>query len=233
MPKPQRPIYVLRLRPLPRVDGIKALRRGLKFLLRQCGLQCLGSETRKPNGETPMPRTSKQVIAEQQKQADRDRAQKPAQPVPSPSRRCRPPSTTAARASVILTTCAPSGIVGRLVKFDARKASSSSPTTARPSPRPRTSSCWPIRRWSPGSSSTATASRRRASAGCSTEDFVLPPREELGDTDPSRLADRPVGQARRPVEARANGGAAPAGDARTADVLHHDRRPGAVPSATC
>ena len=41
MPAPQRQIYVLRLRPLPRVDGIKALRRGLKLLLRQCGLQCL------------------------------------------------------------------------------------------------------------------------------------------------------------------------------------------------
>ena len=41
MPKSQRPIYLLRLRPLPRVDGVKALRRGLKMLLRHCGLQCL------------------------------------------------------------------------------------------------------------------------------------------------------------------------------------------------
>jgi hypothetical protein len=33
-------VYVVRLRPLPGVDAIKALRRGLKYLLRYCGLRC-------------------------------------------------------------------------------------------------------------------------------------------------------------------------------------------------
>ena len=36
-----RPTFLLRLRPLPRVDPIKALRKALKLLLRQCSLQCL------------------------------------------------------------------------------------------------------------------------------------------------------------------------------------------------
>ena len=41
---PSRPIYVLRLQPLPRVDPIRALRRGLKYLLRVCGLKCISVE---------------------------------------------------------------------------------------------------------------------------------------------------------------------------------------------
>jgi hypothetical protein len=36
-----RPIYLLRLRPEPRVDSVRALRRGLKLLFRQCRLRCL------------------------------------------------------------------------------------------------------------------------------------------------------------------------------------------------
>jgi hypothetical protein len=34
-------VFVVTLRPLPGVDAIKALRRGLKYLLRHCGLRCL------------------------------------------------------------------------------------------------------------------------------------------------------------------------------------------------
>ena len=41
---PSRPIYVLRLQPLPCVDGIRALRRALKYLLRACGLRCISVE---------------------------------------------------------------------------------------------------------------------------------------------------------------------------------------------
>jgi hypothetical protein len=38
----ERPIYLLRLRPEPHVvDPIRALRRGLKYLLRQTGLRCV------------------------------------------------------------------------------------------------------------------------------------------------------------------------------------------------
>jgi hypothetical protein len=36
-----RPIFVLQLRPLPNIDGIKALRSALKRLLRDHGLQCI------------------------------------------------------------------------------------------------------------------------------------------------------------------------------------------------
>ena len=72
MPKPQRQIYVLRLRPLPRVDGIKALRRGLKMLLRQCGLQCLEVKLETPKEESQCREHAKQIIAEQKKQAERD-----------------------------------------------------------------------------------------------------------------------------------------------------------------
>jgi hypothetical protein len=33
-------VFIVKLRPLPSVDAIKALRRGLKYLLRKCGLRC-------------------------------------------------------------------------------------------------------------------------------------------------------------------------------------------------
>lgn len=38
------PIYVLKLQALPGVDAIKALRQGLKYLLRRCGLKCVSVE---------------------------------------------------------------------------------------------------------------------------------------------------------------------------------------------
>jgi hypothetical protein len=37
----ERPVYVITLRPLPRVDAVKALRRMLKYTLRQCGLRAV------------------------------------------------------------------------------------------------------------------------------------------------------------------------------------------------
>jgi hypothetical protein len=39
-----RPVFVLALRPEPHVDGLKALRAGLKTLLRRHGLRCTGLE---------------------------------------------------------------------------------------------------------------------------------------------------------------------------------------------
>jgi hypothetical protein len=36
-----RTVYLLRLRPEPRVDSVRALRHALKILFRQCGLRCL------------------------------------------------------------------------------------------------------------------------------------------------------------------------------------------------
>jgi hypothetical protein len=38
------PIFVVRLRAPRGVDAIKALRRLLKFALRQCGLRCVSAE---------------------------------------------------------------------------------------------------------------------------------------------------------------------------------------------
>jgi hypothetical protein len=39
--EPERAVFLLRLRALPHVDGIKMLRRLLKYALRQCGLRAL------------------------------------------------------------------------------------------------------------------------------------------------------------------------------------------------
>jgi hypothetical protein len=41
--RPGRPTYLVRLRPEPGVDPIRALRRGLKSLLRQHGLRCISA----------------------------------------------------------------------------------------------------------------------------------------------------------------------------------------------
>jgi hypothetical protein len=41
---PDRPIYVLQVQPLPRVDGVQALKRALKYMLRVCGLKCISVE---------------------------------------------------------------------------------------------------------------------------------------------------------------------------------------------
>ena len=81
MPKPQRPIYLLRLRPLPRVDGIQALRRGLKLLLRQCGLRCLEVKLETSNGEIKWHEHRNRYSPNSKNMADRDRAQKPARAV--------------------------------------------------------------------------------------------------------------------------------------------------------
>jgi hypothetical protein len=40
-PADRRPVFVIRLRPEPRVDPIRALRGGLKALKRQFGLKCV------------------------------------------------------------------------------------------------------------------------------------------------------------------------------------------------
>ena len=40
-PKEARPIFVLRLRPEPRVDAVRALRAALKALLRRFGLRAI------------------------------------------------------------------------------------------------------------------------------------------------------------------------------------------------
>jgi hypothetical protein len=48
---PQRPVFVLQLRPEPRVDAIRALRQALKTLLRRHGLRCLSVEKIPSAGE--------------------------------------------------------------------------------------------------------------------------------------------------------------------------------------
>jgi hypothetical protein len=44
----ERPIFRLRLQPLPHVDAVKALRAALKILLRRFGLRCLSAEPETP-----------------------------------------------------------------------------------------------------------------------------------------------------------------------------------------
>ena len=50
-----RDVYVLYLRPEPNVDGIRALRRGLKLLLRLCGLRCVSITTKKEKNSARWP----------------------------------------------------------------------------------------------------------------------------------------------------------------------------------
>jgi hypothetical protein len=45
------PLPIVRLRPLPNVDGIRAIRAALKTLLRQFGLKCLSIEIETANLE--------------------------------------------------------------------------------------------------------------------------------------------------------------------------------------
>jgi hypothetical protein len=45
----ERPIFRLRLQPLPRVDAVKALRAALKTLLRRHQLRCLSVEPETPS----------------------------------------------------------------------------------------------------------------------------------------------------------------------------------------
>ena len=47
-PAPERPVFIVYLRPEPRVDGTRALRRALKILLRRFGLRAISVEERKP-----------------------------------------------------------------------------------------------------------------------------------------------------------------------------------------
>jgi hypothetical protein len=51
----RRPVYLLRLQPLPRVDPIRALRGALKTLLRQHGMRCLSLDKEVNNPKTPEP----------------------------------------------------------------------------------------------------------------------------------------------------------------------------------
>jgi hypothetical protein len=41
VPAAERPVFTIRLRPERGIDGTRALRRGLKYLLRVCGLRAL------------------------------------------------------------------------------------------------------------------------------------------------------------------------------------------------
>ena len=52
MPAPQRPIYVLRIRGLPRTDEVRALRSLLKRMLREFRFQCLSIEPETRKDET-------------------------------------------------------------------------------------------------------------------------------------------------------------------------------------
>lgn len=45
--------YLIRLAPLKGVDGIKALRRLLKFALRACSLRCISAEEISDDEHTP------------------------------------------------------------------------------------------------------------------------------------------------------------------------------------
>ena len=181
MTKPRRPVFLLRLRPLPRVDGITALRRGLKYLLRQCALQCL-----EVKGETQrrkqMPRTARQVIAEQNKQAERDRAQQPpaqSVTVAKPTLPATPDQRTAHQR--YLDDIAPSGIAGRLIKFSKEGQFVFADTSEIVAESDDfvalvNETLVSYIKFNDGAPPTRIG-------GLHYQGFVLPPEEELGDTD--------------------------------------------------
>jgi hypothetical protein len=70
-----------------------------------------------------MPRTSKQVLAEQQKQADTERERKPASAqLPTVNKAALPATSDPdALRQRLLDDVAPSGIIGRLIKFDGKE----------------------------------------------------------------------------------------------------------------
>lgn len=53
VPSKDRPVFTLRLRPLPHVDPTRALRRALKLALRGYGFECIDYERDPPIGPPP------------------------------------------------------------------------------------------------------------------------------------------------------------------------------------
>ena len=137
-----------------------------------------------------MPKTAKQVIAEQQKQADRDRARRPTQSVavtrPAPLPAVPDNRTPHER---YLDDVAPSGVVGRLVKFskegkfifndDGEAIADSEDFVVLAD---QTLVSW-VKFNGEGEPPTRVG-------GLLYQGFALPPREQLGDVDPR---DWPIG----------------------------------------
>ena len=156
-----------------------------------------------------MPRTVKQVLSEQAKQAERDRAQKPAQSVAvaKPALPAAPDHRSARRAIPRRGRAErhrrPAGQVrrqGRQVRLRRqREAIAESEDFVVLADQTLVS--W-VKFQGDGEPPTRVGGLLYA------PDFVLPPREQLGDSDPRQLGDRPVGQARGPLEARDHAGAA-------------------------
>jgi len=142
-----------------------------------------------------MPRTIKQVLAEQQRQADRDRALKPAHAV-APLKPVMPdiPDTRSAREKY-LDEVAPSGIVGRLIKFSKEGRFTFDDTGETVSEGEdfvclcdQTLVSWV--RFNDGEAPTRIG-------GLLYRGFVLPPRAELGV---SNEADWPIGLSGKPED---------------------------------
>ena len=115
-----------------------------------------------------MPRTSKQVLADQEQQAERDRT--PASRATAgnpPGRPAGDPGPSQPAATSISTRSRPAASSAGWSSLTARRASSSLSIPRRPSATPRTSSCSPTRPWPP-TSSFSPSRRRPASAACST-----------------------------------------------------------------
>jgi hypothetical protein len=138
-----------------------------------------------------MPRTSKQVLAEQQKQADRDRQQMPAvkKPTPLATQSSRSPR------EAYLDEIAPSGVVGRLIKFSKEGQFVYADNDEQVSP---------------DEDFVALCDQTLVSyvrfhdgepperiGGLLYQNFVLPPRESLGDTNPAQW---PIGLSGQPED---------------------------------
>lgn len=139
------------------------------------------------------PKTVKQVLAEQQKQADRERALKPAA---APVRATMPaiPDSRSAQEKY-LDEIAPSGIVGRLIKFSKEGKFLFSDTDEAVDEKEgfvclcdQTLVSWV--RFNEGEAPTRIG-------GLLYQGFALPPREQLGNNDE---ADWPIGLSGKPED---------------------------------
>ena len=143
-----------------------------------------------------MPRTAKQVLSEQKQQAERDRTQQqlPASRRRRPGRLAGPPDHRSPR-QVYLDTVAPSGIVGRLVKFDGKSGAFLFVDTEETFSDTEDFVVLADQTLAAYVKFQSEQAPTRIGGLLYAADFALPPRAQLGDTDPKKweigLSGRP------------------------------------------
>lgn len=142
-----------------------------------------------------MPRTSKQVLADQKQQTERERTQRTEQ-LPA-TRQATLPATPDPRSprQRYLDDCAPSGIVGRLVKFDGKEGKFIFVDTEETISDAEDFVVLADQTLAAYVKFQSERAPLRIGGLLYAPDFALPPRDQLGDNDPKRweigLSGRP------------------------------------------